>query len=108
MAQHPDSDQGGHGVALGMRALKGGAVVVGVAGERLVLSTFLATADPDDRLSSEPYALAFAMPRGTTSAQPRPPWISARARVSTRPRTLVRVSAPCAADVSDNSLFESG
>lgn len=49
-------------IALGFRVLKGGSVVVGVAvtaGEpRLVLSTFLATAEEGDRLTLEPYHIA--------------------------------------------------
>jgi hypothetical protein len=55
-------------VGLGLRALKGGSVVVGVAVDgrepRVVLSTFLATAADGDRLSLEPYHLAFEMKRG--------------------------------------------
>jgi hypothetical protein len=55
-------------VGLGFRAMKGGAVVVGVAidqiGPRVVLSSFLATAAEGDRLSFEPYHLAAAMERG--------------------------------------------
>jgi hypothetical protein len=50
-------------VALGFRAGKGGSVVVGVALEkrepRVVLSTRLATAEEGDRLSLEPYHVAF-------------------------------------------------
>ena len=50
-------------VALGFRAGKGGSVVVGVALERreprIVLSTHLATAAEGDRLSLEPYHVAF-------------------------------------------------
>jgi len=50
-------------VALGFRAGKGGSVVVGVALEkrepRIVISTFLATATEGDRLSLEPYHVAF-------------------------------------------------
>ncbi|TCI08810.1 hypothetical protein EZM97_21380 [Dyella soli] len=53
---------------LGLRAHKGGAVVVGVAvaeGEpRVVLSTELATCSDGDRLSFEPYRVAADMPRG--------------------------------------------
>ena len=49
-------------VALGLRALRGGAVTVGVALEaetpRVVLSTFLATAAEGDRLALEPYHVA--------------------------------------------------
>lgn len=53
---------------LGLRAFKGGAVVVAVtlaAGEPgVVLSTVLDTSAPDDRLSFEPYRLAAEAPRG--------------------------------------------
>jgi len=59
-------------IALGLRALKGGCVAVGVAvddsGPRIVLSTFLATASDGDRLSLEPYRVAFEMPRGAQGA----------------------------------------
>lgn len=55
-------------VGLGFRALKGGSVVVGVATDgnepRVVLSSFLATAAEDDRLSLEPYHVAAGMERG--------------------------------------------
>ena len=55
-------------VALAFRALKGGAATAAVALDagqpRLVLSTFLATHAEGDRLSLEPYAVAFEMPRG--------------------------------------------
>jgi hypothetical protein len=54
-------------VGLGLRAERGGAVVVGVALEggepRVVLSTFLATAREGDRLSLEPYHVATGMKR---------------------------------------------
>jgi hypothetical protein len=54
-------------VSLGLRALKGGAVVVGVAVEggepRVVLSTFLATGAEGDRLSLEPYHVAAELKR---------------------------------------------
>jgi hypothetical protein len=53
---------------LGLRAHKGGAVVVGLAFEkgepRVVLSTVLATAADGDRLSLEPYRVAAEMARG--------------------------------------------
>jgi hypothetical protein len=59
-------------IGLGFRALRGGAVVVGVAavrGEpRVVLSSFLSTAAEGDRLSFEPYAIAFEMERGPGGA----------------------------------------
>ncbi len=55
-------------VGLGFRALRGGAVIVGVtleAGQpRVVLSAFLATAAEGDRLALEPYAVAAEMTRG--------------------------------------------
>ncbi len=53
-------------VSLGFRAMRGGSVVVGVADgrePRVVLSTFLATAAEGDRLSLEPYHVAFEMER---------------------------------------------
>jgi hypothetical protein len=63
-------------VGLGFRALKGGAVVVGVAVEggepRVVLSTFLATCADGDRLSFEPYHVAAELmrdPQGRASAE---------------------------------------
>ncbi len=58
----------GIAIGLGIRALRGGAVVVGVAREggppRVVLSSFLPTFAEDDRLSLEPYIVAAEMPRG--------------------------------------------
>ena len=49
-------------VALGLRAMRGGAVMVAVGLEQddthLLLSSFLATADDGDRLSREPYHVA--------------------------------------------------
>ncbi len=57
----------GRGLVLGVRCQRGGAVVVAVAedktGPRVVLSTFLTTADERDRGSLEPYHVAAAMPR---------------------------------------------
>ena len=54
-------------VALGFRAQRGGSVVVGVAaGPRILLSTFLSTAAEGDRLSLEPYHVAFEMGREAT------------------------------------------
>jgi hypothetical protein len=54
-------------VGLGLRAINGGAVVVGVAiagGEsRVVLSAFLATGAEGDRLSLEPYHVAAELQR---------------------------------------------
>jgi hypothetical protein len=56
-------------VALGLRAFRGGSVVVAVAVDRraprVVLSTFLATADEGDRLSLEPYHVAAELVRGS-------------------------------------------
>jgi len=75
-------------VALGFRAGRGGAVVVGVAVDRppprVVLSAFLATAAEGDRLAFEPYQVAYEMPRaegggptaqaaGARRRSPRPP-----------------------------------
>ena len=52
-------------MAFGLRAQKGGAVLVAVAldpdGPRLALSTFLPTAGEGDRLAFEPYAVAREM-----------------------------------------------
>ena len=63
-------------VGLGLRALKGGASVVGVAIEggepRVVLSAFLATGAEGDRLSLEPYTVAAELkrdPQGRPSAE---------------------------------------
>ena len=54
-------------VALGFRAQRGGSVVVAVAaGPRILLSTFLPTAAEGDRLSLEPYHVAFEMGREAT------------------------------------------
>ncbi|MBI1211960.1 MAG: hypothetical protein GC190_10890 [Alphaproteobacteria bacterium] len=53
--------------ALGLRAIRGGAVVVGVTLARrepaVVLSSFLSTGAADDRLSFEPYHVAAEMAR---------------------------------------------
>lgn len=53
--------------ALGLRAQRGGAVTVGVTLENdepgVVLSCFLATAAPNDRISLEPYHVAFDLAR---------------------------------------------
>jgi len=51
-------------VALGLRAQKGGALVVAATADRVVLSTAFATAAEDDALAREPYRLAFEMARG--------------------------------------------
>jgi hypothetical protein len=55
-------------IGLGLRALKGGGVVVGVVVDegdpRVVLSTFLPTATDGDRLALEPYRVASEMMRG--------------------------------------------
>jgi hypothetical protein len=57
-------------VALGFRAQRGGSVVVGVALEagapRVVLNAFLATAAEGDRLTFEPYHVAYEMAGGPT------------------------------------------
>ena len=56
-------------LALGFRAGKGGSVVVGIALEkrepRLVISTYLATTAEGDRLSLEPYHVAFEIVQNT-------------------------------------------
>jgi hypothetical protein len=61
-------------VALGFRAGRGGALVVGVAldgaGPRLVLSTVLSTAAEGDRLAFEPYHVAYEMAQGAREASP--------------------------------------
>jgi hypothetical protein len=53
---------------LGLRAQKGGAVAVGVTirggAPRVALSTLLATHDADDRLSLEPYRVAYEIAHG--------------------------------------------
>ncbi len=55
-------------VGLGLRAIRGGGVLVGVAMDQqepmVVLSTFLPTSAADDRLSLEPYRIAYDLPRG--------------------------------------------
>lgn len=55
-------------IGIGLRAQKGGAVIVGVSvaadGPRLLLSSFFATCAEGDRLAFEPYRVAFEMPRG--------------------------------------------
>jgi hypothetical protein len=60
--------------ALGLRAVRGGAVAVGVAVEggepRVVLSTFLATAAEGDRLAFEPYHVAAEMAGGASGDIP--------------------------------------
>lgn len=60
--------------ALGLRAVRGGAVVVairsGADGPRLVLSTFLATSAPGDRLSLEPFQVAQEMARDAPGQAP--------------------------------------
>ncbi len=52
-------------VAIGLRAQKGGAVMVGVSvtaeGPRMLFSRFLPTSAEGDRLSYEPYRMAFEM-----------------------------------------------
>jgi len=63
-------------VGLGLRAFKGGAVIVGVAVEdgvpRVVLSRSLASSAEGDRLSLEPYTIAAELmrdPQGSASAE---------------------------------------
>jgi len=70
-------------VALGLRAQKGGALVVAATRERVVLSTSLATAAEGDALAREPYRLAFAMarsPDGRASDEARAAVAEGRAR----------------------------
>jgi hypothetical protein len=59
-------------VAVGFRAGRGGALVVGVAldraGPRVVLSSVLATAAEGDRLAFEPYHVAYEMAQGAREA----------------------------------------
>lgn len=54
-------------IAIGLRAQKGGAVIVvlsvAAGGPELLLSSFLATAAEGDRLSLEPYGIASQLPR---------------------------------------------
>ena len=61
-------------VALGVRAIRGGGVTVGVAldeGEpRVVVSTLLATAAEGDRLAFEPYHVAFELAAGAAGEVP--------------------------------------
>ena len=57
-------------VALGLRAGRGGSIVVAVAsGPRVMLSTFLATAAEGDRLSLEPYHVAAELGRGRATPE---------------------------------------
>src|SRR4051794_12877520 len=60
--------------AIGLRAQKGGALVVAIeieAGEaRILLSTTISTHDADDRLSLEPYAVAAELARGAAGEVP--------------------------------------
>jgi hypothetical protein len=62
-------------VALGFRAGRGGSIVVAVARDgrdaRVVLSTFLATAEEGDRLSLEPYHVAAELARGSEGKPPK-------------------------------------
>jgi hypothetical protein len=55
-------------IGFGLRAIRGGGVIVGVAVDgrapRVVLSAFLATGAEGDRLSLEPYHVAAEMARG--------------------------------------------
>ena len=58
-------------MALGFRAQRGGSVVVGVAVEagapQVVLNTFLSTAAQGDRMTFEPYHVAYEMAGGPTN-----------------------------------------
>jgi hypothetical protein len=62
-------------IALGFRAARGGALVVGVAVEdgqpRVVMSMVLATAAEGDRLAFEPYHVAFEMAEGASEVSPK-------------------------------------
>ena len=66
--------QGGP-VALGLRALKGGAAMVGVAMDepRVVLSKILATAGAGDRLAHDPYRVSMPEWRARRDSNVRPP-----------------------------------
>lgn len=68
MSRAADNERPLASVGLGLRAVKGGAAVVGVAVEggvpRVVLSKFLATGTAGDRISLEPYAVAAEFARG--------------------------------------------
>jgi hypothetical protein len=59
--------------AIGLRAQKGGAVAVGVSvaadGPRLLFSRFLPTSTEGDRLSHEPYRVAFEMADSAARAE---------------------------------------
>ena len=59
-------------VAIGLRAQKGGAVVIALSlaadGPRLLLSSFLSTAAEGDRLAFEPYKVASEMPLAEAAA----------------------------------------
>lgn len=61
-------------LAIGLRAMRGGAVVVAMAAEggepRLALSTWLPTAAEGDRLAFEPYHVAAEMAGGPTDQVP--------------------------------------
>lgn len=60
--------------ALGLRAQRGGSVIVAVALEggepRVVVSAFLATAAEGDRLALEPYHVAYELARGERAPAP--------------------------------------
>ena len=62
-------------VALGFRASRGGALVVGVASEEsgpsVAISTVLPTAAEGDRLAFEPYHVAFEMAQGAMEVSPK-------------------------------------
>ena len=76
---------------LGLRAHKGGAVVVGVAVEegepRVVVSTLLETCDAGDRLAFEPYGVAAELardPQGQASAEAKAVVAEGRSRQEQR------------------------
>src|SRR5260370_18137473 len=77
--------------AIGLRASKGGAVAVGLSvdeGEpRVLLSKFLKTSADGDRLSLEPYGVAFEMAAGSqgASAQAVAPVAAGRRRKGALP-----------------------
>jgi hypothetical protein len=80
-------------IGLGFRAGRGGSVVVGVAIDgrepRVVLSTFLATAAEGDRLSLEPYHVAYEIGRDPRGGVPP----EARAAVAEGRRRQDRLAA---------------
>src|SRR5260370_11756546 len=83
--------------AIGLRASKGGAVAVGLTideGEpRVLLSKFLKTSADGDRLSLEPYGVAFERAAGSQGASSQ-----AAAGRAEGPRTQPRPAAPGTCD----------